>query len=87
MSPFVTFTCKLLADPAFASSAVEIRKALDALDIEADGNPDAERFLTATLWICNQRQRSVSERMEKLHALSSLKGKVCINMQEWTGWS
>ena len=63
MSPFVTFTCELLADPAYASSAVEIRKAFDALDLEGDGNPDAIEFARAVEWICNQRRHSVDERM------------------------
>ena len=87
MCPFVTFTCELLADPAYASSAVEIRKAFDALDLEGDGNPDAIEFARAVEWICNQRRHSVDERMAKLHALSSLRGKVRINdLREWCGW-
>jgi hypothetical protein len=87
MSPFDTFIAELLADPAYAFSACEIRKAFDAVDIEGDGKTDAIELARAIEWICNQRQHSVDERMAKLHALSSLRGKVRINnLREWCGW-
>jgi hypothetical protein len=55
MSPFLVFTCELLADPVFASSAVALRKMLDQLDVEGDGSVDAIEMAKAVEWICNQR--------------------------------
>jgi len=38
------------------------------------------------MWICNQRQHPLRERVAKIHELVSPKGKVVINLQEFTGW-
>jgi hypothetical protein len=81
---FEKFMLELCASP-FASSAGDINRALEAIDIEADGNPDADRVLAALEWIARQ-PKPIVERFEKMHELVKLKGKVRINMQEWTGW-
>jgi len=86
MSPFVTFTCELLADPAYASSAVEIRRAYDALDIEADTNPHATVVHDAIVWIANQRQHPLRERVECIGRLVALKGYNVVNLKEFCGW-
>jgi hypothetical protein len=86
MSPFVAFTAELLADPAFASSAVEIRKVLDALDIEADTNPHATVLHDAIVWIANQRQHPLRERLECIGRLVALRGHNVVNLKEFCGW-
>ena len=86
MSAWDHFTAELLADPVFASSAVALREMLDQLDVEGDGSVDAIEMARAVEWICNQRQRPLHERVDKIGELSRLKGRVCINMKEWTGW-
>jgi hypothetical protein len=87
MSPFIGFTAELLADPVFASSAVALRKMLDQLDVEGDGSVDAIEMARAVEWICNQRQRPLYERVDKIGELSRLKGKVRIdNLRAWCGW-
>jgi hypothetical protein len=86
MSAYSHFLVELCADPAFVASAPEIRRGLDALDIEGDGNMHALALYEAVCWILNQRQHSVLERMEKVAELTALKGRQVLNMREWTGW-
>jgi hypothetical protein len=86
MSAFDHFLGELCADPELAPCASEINHALTELDLEADTNLDAMVLYEAVCWILNQRQHSVGERMEKVHALTALKGRQVINLREWTGW-
>jgi hypothetical protein len=83
---FDMFVLELLGDSGFSESAVEINRAFTALDIEADGNLDAERLFSAVMWICNQRQQPLHARMEKISRLAALRGKVSVNLREFTGW-
>ena len=86
MSALDFFLVELLGDSALAPSAVEIRRAYDALDIEADTNAHATVVHDAIVWIANQRQRSLRERVAKIFELVQLKGKVRIdNLRIWCG--
>jgi hypothetical protein len=86
MSAYDHFLMELLGDPGFAPSVPEIRRVFTALDIESDGNSHALQLFEAVTWVCNQREHSLRERMEKISALAGMRGKVCINLREWTGW-
>jgi hypothetical protein len=75
----------MCGDPAFAPSVPEIDKALKALDIEADGNPDAER-VPKILEIVSNKSGTVAERLEEMQRLTSMKGKVTVEVRGWKGW-
>ena len=64
----------------FAESAGEIARALERLDIEADGNPDAERMLTALEIIAN-KSGSIGERLADMHKVTSARGKVVVEFR------
>jgi hypothetical protein len=81
---FERFLIELCGSP-FASSVVEINNALEKLDIEADGNPDAERLLKC-LEIIASKSEPVVARFEEMHKLVSLRGKVVVEVRGWTGW-
>jgi hypothetical protein len=82
---FATFVLELLGDPAFRESATDISRCLEATDIEGDGNAHAIALMSALEWIAKQ-PRPLAERVEKIFELVSMRGKVHINMAEWTGW-
>jgi hypothetical protein len=81
---FEKFLVELCGSP-FASLAGEINRALKQLDLEADGNPDADRLLAAMEWVARQPKPLV-DRLEKMHDLTRLRGKVRISMRAWAGW-
>jgi hypothetical protein len=81
---FEGFMLELCASP-LASLAGEINRALEQLDLEADGNPDADRLLAAMEWVARQPKPLV-DRLEKMRDLTHLKGKVRISMRAWSGW-
>jgi hypothetical protein len=81
---FEKFILELCGSP-FASSVVEINNALEKLDIEADGNPDAERMLAAFEYIATEPV-PLDKRVAKMQELVSLKGKVILNMKAFCGW-
>ena len=81
---FEKFMLELCGSP-FASLAGDINRALTALDLEGDGNRDADRVLVALEWIARQ-PKPLDERLAKMQELTRLKGKVRISMREWTGW-
>lgn len=60
-------------------------KALNAIDIEGDGVPDACAFMQAVEWILAE-PRTVREKFELIDRLRNLNGKVTINMREFSGW-
>jgi hypothetical protein len=86
MSAYDHFLVELCADPAFVASAPEIRRGLDALDIEGDGNMHALALYEGVCWILNQRRHSVGERMEKVAELTALKGHNVVNLREFCKW-
>jgi hypothetical protein len=81
---FERFILELFASP-FAESAVQINAALTALDLEADGSPDAERMLAALEYIATEPQ-PIDRRVAKMAELVSLKGKVVVDMKAFCGW-
>jgi hypothetical protein len=82
---FEKFVLEMLGDPAFAPSAVEINDALQRLDCEADFNPDATQMLKC-LEIIASKSTPIAERLEEMHKLTSLRGKVVVEVHGWTGW-
>ena len=82
---FATFVLELLGDPAFRESATDISRCLEATDIEGDGNAHAIALMSALEWIAKQ-PKPLAERVEKMFALTAMKGQVCLDMREWTGW-
>jgi hypothetical protein len=82
---FATFVLELLGDPAFRESATDINRCLSATDLEGDGNAHAIALMSALEWIAKQ-PKPLAERVEKMLELVSMRGKVRINMAEWTGW-
>jgi hypothetical protein len=82
---FEKFILELCGDRELSALAADINRALEALDIEGDGNPDADRVLAALEWIARQ-PKPVADRLEKMCDLVRLKGKVRISMRAWTGW-
>jgi hypothetical protein len=81
---FEKFILELCGSP-FASSVVEINNALEKLDIEGDYNPDAAAMLKA-LEIISMKSEPIAERLEEMHKLTSLRGKVSVEVRGWTGW-
>jgi hypothetical protein len=82
---FEKFILDMCGDPVFAPSVPEIDKALKALDIEADGNPDAERVLKI-LEIISNKSGTVADRLEEMQRLTSMKGKVVVEVRGWKEW-
>jgi hypothetical protein len=65
------FIDELRADPEFARCEAGLTNALNGLDLEGDGNPDAVMMWEAVLWIVRQ-SCAVDERLKALHKLFSL---------------
>jgi hypothetical protein len=86
MSALDFFLVELLGDSALAPSAVEIRRAHDALDIEADTNPHATVLHDAIVWIANQRQHPLRERVDCIGRLVALRGYNEIDLKAFCGW-
>jgi hypothetical protein len=82
---FEKFMVDMCGDPAFAPSVGDFNRVLEKLDCEADFNPDAERLLKV-LEIVSNKPVSVAERLEEMQKLTSLKGKVVVEVRGWTGW-
>jgi hypothetical protein len=80
---FEKFILDLCGSP-FAESAGDINRALEKLDIEADGNPDAERLLKL-MEIISNKPVSVADRLEEMQKYTSMKGKVVVEIQGWKG--
>jgi hypothetical protein len=69
-----------------AAHADAVETALEALDIEADGNPHAQQAFQAACWIIRQ-PRTIEEKVFALSKLFSLPGAVIVNMHELLpGW-
>jgi hypothetical protein len=80
------FFADMRADPRFADVAEGMAQALSAIDIEGDGNAHAIVCMQAIEWIMAQ-PRTLDEKIEALHKLSSIRGKVSIPcMRAWAGW-
>jgi hypothetical protein len=86
MSAYDHFLIELLGDPGFAPSAPELRRAIEQVDLESDGNPHALQFYEGVCWIMNQRQRPLRERVEKISEFAALRGRQVINLREFCGW-
>jgi hypothetical protein len=82
---FEKFMLELCGDPDFAPLVGEINRVLEAADIEADGNPDADRLLAGLEYIATEPQPLV-RRIAKMHELTGLRGKVVVNLKEFCGW-
>jgi hypothetical protein len=82
---FEKFILELCGDPAFAPSVGEINRALEATDIEADGNPHALQVLTALEYIAKGPVPLV-QRVAKMQELLNLQGKVVLDMKAFCGW-
>jgi hypothetical protein len=81
---FEKFLLELCGSP-FAPDAPAISRALEQLDIEADGNPNAERLLKC-LEIISNKSTPVADRLEEMSKITGLKGKVSVRVEGWTGW-
>lgn len=82
------FVAELRADPAFGDSiADEMLNALNALDIEGDGNPHALVLHAAFEWILEQ-PRTAREKYEAIGKIVALpRGRVRIaSMREFLNW-
>jgi hypothetical protein len=82
-----TFLDELRADRDLAAHADAVETALEALDIEADGNPHALQAFEAACWIIKKPTRTTEEKIFALTKLFSLPGAVTVNMRELLpGW-
>jgi hypothetical protein len=80
------FLDELRADRDLAAHADQVEDALEALDIEADGNLHAQQAFEAACWIIKQ-PRTIEEKVFALTKLFSLPGGgVVVNLHELTGW-
>jgi hypothetical protein len=73
------FVAELRADPAFAPAADQLAAAFQAVDLEADGNPDAACLIAAVAAICRVR-RPLVDRLRALLALVSIEGRVTVTV-------
>jgi hypothetical protein len=79
------FVAEIRAMPGGAAVAADIAHLLDELDVEAAENQDSAALFAATEWILVHGP-SMDEKLEQLQRLVRLKGKVAINMRDFTGW-
>jgi hypothetical protein len=82
---FEKFILELCDDRALAPLVGEVMRELEQLDLQADGDVNADRLLAALEWVARQPKPLV-ERLEKMRDLTHLKGKVRISMRAWSGW-
>jgi hypothetical protein len=80
------FVAELRADPRYAAVAEQFAEAFAATDIEADGNLDSLKFLSAVEWVAGQSSKTVTQRLHVMDRLLALKGKVEIRLPEFLGW-
>jgi hypothetical protein len=75
------FAAQLRADPDLMAHADAALSALEAVDLEGDGNPDAATLYEAVLWIVSQRV-SADERVKALcHLLGLPPGPTRVNLR------
>jgi hypothetical protein len=84
------FIADLRADPRFAASADSIKACIVALDYEA-GSPlpsaaDAAGLFEAVYWVVGRPDRSLSEKLDKIHDLVTRKGRQSGTIREIVGW-
>jgi hypothetical protein len=80
------FFLQMCGDPELAPHAKPIADALDALDREADGSPDAAGLFHCVHWVMCHRQHDVHEKLDMIHRLLNLKGRQEGTPRELTGW-
>jgi hypothetical protein len=88
MDAVAHFVEELRAAPEFVGTSVaeDFEATVEALYVEGDDNADAIAMLDAIKWILKQ-PRTVAEKLEVLHRLSALQGKVRINLPKFAGWA
>ena len=79
------FLTEMRADERFAGAAEGISAALEAVDREADGSPDAAAFFECVRWVL-ERPKPIAEKLDVLRRLMDLQGRVTVNMAIFTGW-
>jgi hypothetical protein len=76
------FISEVKADRDLGPHYAPVAIALRALDIEADGNPDATMCFEAVHWIITQQRCSLDERVKALHRLLALpRGPTKVNLR------
>jgi hypothetical protein len=81
-----SFIAEMRADPVLRDHADACAAALEAIDLEGDGTPDAIILMQAVEWIAKQ-PRTLDEKLKALHKLFAQTGRVRIdNMREFCGW-
>jgi hypothetical protein len=80
------FFLQMCGDPDLAPHAKPIADALDALDREGDGSPDAAGLFHVLHWVICHREHSVDEKLDMCHHLIRMKGRQEGTPREITGW-
>jgi hypothetical protein len=80
------FISELRNDPAYAASAQEIHDCIIALDRESDFCASAAGLFEALYWVIGRSDRTLNERMGKVHELVCRRGRVSGTIREITGW-
>jgi hypothetical protein len=80
------FFLQMCADPELAPHAKSISDALDALDREGDGLPDAAGLFHCLYWVLCHREHGVDEKLAMVDKLIHLKGRQEGTPRELTGW-
>jgi hypothetical protein len=80
------FFLQMLGDRELSAHAKPIADALDRLDQEGDGNASAAGLFHVVHWVLCHRQHDVYEKIEMVHKLLRLRGRVCGTPRELTGW-
>jgi hypothetical protein len=83
---FKKFTAEMRADPQFGQLADDLEKALQAVDLEADGNDHAAALFAAVEWVVTQ-PKPINDKLDVLSRLFALSGFVHIpSIRAFAGW-
>jgi hypothetical protein len=80
------FCDELRADGRLAEFADPVCADLMDLDRKSDTCPDHAAYFDALRYVFTRESRPLTERLEKLAALSSQKGYVVIDLKAFCGW-
>ena len=87
MNDVVDAFVQQLRHSRFEPVADTFQAAMNALDIESDGNLDALVFTEAICWVLEHTNRSIEERLAALWKLVDLSGgRIELELHEFTGW-
>jgi hypothetical protein len=77
---------ELAALPDMREHIELLRRGFRELHRKGDDCPDHAEFFEGLAWIAGRTDKTPLERYEQMIKLSELKGRVIVDMKEFTGW-